>query len=257
MHRHISAHRSRFILFTMVFWICAGLIGCTVVRPPATVAPTAEASRVTAPTLSGPDRDGDGFLDTRDNCPFQSNRDQTDRNGNRVGDACELPPTPPPPPPPPPLTETRPPDQDSDGISDFRDNCAIIPNSNQADFDGDDVGDVCDMDPDQDGDSIPDDRDNCATIPNQDQSDGDRDGSGDVCDILPTPTADPDSDRDTIPDDRDNCRGLPNRDQLDEDRDGVGDACDGTPHLLPSPTPFVPGGNPNPGAVATVADTFK
>ena len=36
------------------------------------------------------DTDGDGVPDVNDNCPGTSNPDQTDSNGNGVGDACEL-----------------------------------------------------------------------------------------------------------------------------------------------------------------------
>lgn len=35
-----------------------------------------------------PDRDGDGVVNWRDNCPYVSNPDQADSNGDGVGDAC-------------------------------------------------------------------------------------------------------------------------------------------------------------------------
>lgn len=56
--------------------------------------------------------------------------------------AYKEPPPPPPPPikPPPPL----PPDQDHDGIPDFRDNCPTVANPDQADGDHNGKGDVCD-----------------------------------------------------------------------------------------------------------------
>ena len=51
------------------------------------------------------------------------------------------------------------PDTDGDGISDSVDNCPNTPNADQADSDGDLLGDVCDEDDDNDG--IPDVDDNC------------------------------------------------------------------------------------------------
>lgn len=45
-----------------------------------------DSVQVTATTLDG---DGDGIADAIDNCPTITNADQTDNNGNGVGDACE------------------------------------------------------------------------------------------------------------------------------------------------------------------------
>ncbi len=73
------------------------------------------------------------------------------------------------------------PDADSDGIADDVDNCPTDPNTDQADNEGDGVGDVCDDDDDNDG--IPDATDNCPDIANADQQDTDGDGIGDVCDV--------------------------------------------------------------------------
>jgi hypothetical protein len=36
------------------------------------------------------DRDGDGVLDSRDNCPRVTNRDQRDSDGDRIGDECDF-----------------------------------------------------------------------------------------------------------------------------------------------------------------------
>lgn len=56
----------------------------------------------------------------------------------------EPPPPPPPPPSPPP---TLPPDQDKDGIPDFRDNCVSVANPDQSDVDRDGIGTQCETSP--------------------------------------------------------------------------------------------------------------
>lgn len=105
-------------------------------------------------------------------------------------------------------------DIDEDGILDPDDNCVETPNADQADMDGDGVGDVCD---DSDEDGIFDSEDNCVETPNPDQEDLDGDGIGDACDD--------DIDGDGILNDDDNCPLVVNPDQLDTDGDGIGDAC--------------------------------
>ena len=60
------------------------------------------------------------------------------------------------------------------------DNCPFTPNPSQADNDGDQIGDVCDLDDDNDG--VVDDKDNCTLIANPKQDDADGDGIGDSCD---------------------------------------------------------------------------
>ncbi|MBK6774284.1 MAG: T9SS type A sorting domain-containing protein [Flavobacteriales bacterium] len=60
------------------------------------------------------------------------------------------------------------PDGDGDGDLDCVDNCIAEPNSDQADFDLDTIGNVCD---------------NCPWIFNPDQTDSDGDGIGDACAI--------------------------------------------------------------------------
>ena len=143
------------------------------------------------------DRDGDGVPDNVDNCPDTPNADQSDLDGDGIGDACD-------------------PDIDGDGVLNGSDNCPTTPNADQADLDGDGLGDVCD--PDIDGDGVPNGSDNCPTTPNASQSDLDGDGIGDACDS--------DIDGDGVPNATDNCPTTPNADQADSDGDGIGDACD-------------------------------
>jgi len=81
-------------------------------------------------------------------------------------------------------------DTDGDGTNDDLDNCPIVPNTNQADADGDDIGDACDSCTDSDGDGFgnpgfPENTctvDNCPIIDNPLQGDEDSDSIGDVCD---------------------------------------------------------------------------
>lgn len=54
--------------------------------------------------LCDTDIDGDGVNNDIDNCPFYSNSDQADADGNRVGDICEL-------------------DHDADGVNSQNDSC--------------------------------------------------------------------------------------------------------------------------------------
>jgi hypothetical protein len=79
------------------------------------------------------------------------------------------------------------PDTDNDGVNNNVDNCPATSNRDQADQDGDRIGNVCD--PDDDNDGINDNVDNCPLVANTNQTDTDRDGIGDVCDPTPnTPT---------------------------------------------------------------------
>lgn len=110
-------------------------------------------------------------------------------------------------------------DDDNDGILDTDDNCPLIANADQADTDGDGIGDVCDDDDDNDG--VLDTDDNCPLTANADQADNDLDGIGDICDD--------DDDNDGILDVDDNCAVIVNPNQLDSDGDGVGDVCDVCP----------------------------
>jgi hypothetical protein len=88
-------------------------------------------------------------------------------------------------------------DADGDYLPDALDNCPNVQNPDQADSDGDGVGDACAALIDSDGDGIPDKEDNCPNIATSDQTDSDGDGIGDDCDkspdgIEPTPEPLPD-----------------------------------------------------------------
>ncbi|QCE40806.1 thrombospondin type 3 repeat-containing protein [Psychroserpens sp. NJDZ02] len=108
---------------------------------------------------SNGDEDGDGILNGVDNCVYTANADQTDADGDGVGDVCQ--------------------DSDNDGILDSEDNCVNTANADQVDTDGDGVGDACQ---DDDGDGVFADVDNCLDIANPGQEDTNGNGIGDVCD---------------------------------------------------------------------------
>ncbi len=133
-------------------------------------------------------------------------------------------------------------DFDQDGIPNSQDNCPFTENPDQADSDGNGIGDACDQvivpDTDYDDDGIADDIDNCPADPNSDQLDQDNDGIGDVCDAPVG--SDNDFDDDTILDDVDNCPLIANPDQLDSDNNGIGDLCD-IPIII-TPPPVEPNG---------------
>ena len=107
-------------------------------------------------------------------------------------------------------------DRDDDGVPDLDDNCLVVPNSDQANNDGDTLGDLCD--PDDDNDGVPDTTDNCQFASNTDQENAEGDALGDVCD--------PDDDNDGVPDTTDNCQFVGNALQENADTDALGDACD-------------------------------
>jgi MBG domain-containing protein/thrombospondin type 3 repeat protein len=73
------------------------------------------------------------------------------------------------------------PDADADGIPNTVDNCPNVANADQADLDGDGLGDACD--PDDDADGIADATDNCPMLANPTQADEDGDGTGDACEV--------------------------------------------------------------------------
>jgi hypothetical protein len=139
-----------------------------------------------------PDTDTDGVVDVDDNCPRISNHGQADLDGDRKGDACDS-------------------DDDDDGVLDDGDGsgtagdhpCTIdtagcddalpLDPTEQADFDGDGVGN--NADPDDDDDGATDVADNCLFLANPDQANHDGDALGDPCD--------PDDDNDGVADDGD------------------------------------------------------
>ena len=111
--------------------------------------------QVVSITITAPDSDGDGTYDFQDNCPSVSNADQANLDNDAFGDACDsdidgdgtdnafdaFPND---------ATESA--DSDADNIGDNSDNCINDANADQANLDGDALGDACD--PDMDGDGV-------------------------------------------------------------------------------------------------------
>lgn len=96
------------------------------------------------------DKDADGVYNRADNCPGHANTEQTDADGDGIGDACDW-------------RDDH--DTDIDGTVNADDNCPTVLNYSQADADGDGVGDACD-DPavpggDDDNDGVSNSADQC------------------------------------------------------------------------------------------------
>ncbi len=72
-----------------------------------------------------PDADDDGWPDVLDNCPNTPSADQSDLDGDGLGDVCD-------------------PDLDGDGVDNIYDNCPLVWNPAQSDIDHDGIGDACD-----------------------------------------------------------------------------------------------------------------
>lgn len=153
------------------------------------------------------DSDGDGVMQSDDNCPNDPNPSQEDGDYDGDGDACDA-------------------DDDGDACVDALDLCPLHDDGPcygvaPVDTDGDGMGQSCDTDDDNDG--VYDVNDNCPLDANADQADRNGDGEGDACDGE-------DYDQDGVFGLDDNCTFVSNPDQADADGDGVGDACDNCPH---------------------------
>ena len=126
-------------------------------------------------------------------------------------------------------------DSDLDGVFDVNDNCPLLSNVSQADFDTDGQGDACDLDDDNDGMSDAYENLNGLNALNAADASGDPDldGVSNLQEALngtnPSVQDDiyfPDSDGDGVTDNKDNCLNIHNPSQLDTDTDGAGNACD-------------------------------
>src|SRR5918999_907547 len=120
-------------------------------------------------------------------------------------------------------------DKDGDGVPNGRDNCLKVANPDQADLDGDSIGDVCDSD--QDGDGVANTSDQCPDEPGSASNDG--------CPLPPPPVATGDRDGDGVANTCDQCP--------DEPGSASKDGC-------PSPPPPVHTGDRDGAGVANTSD---
>jgi hypothetical protein len=157
--------------------------------------------------VSSIDRDNDNIPDAIDNCPDDSNPDQSDFDQNGRGDVCDL------------CTDGGADDADGDGIPDGCDGCI----GRGEDVDEDHTDDGCDQcignGMDADHDNIDDACDDCIA----NGMDEDHDGTDDGCDACVTMPANVDDDGDGI---ENFCDPCPIGPQHDEDGDMAYDACD-------------------------------
>lgn len=188
------------------------------------------------------DTDNDLTNDDVDNCPINYNNDQSDIDGDGLGDKCdpdadgdgvpnaqdEMP-----------YDASEQYDSDGDGTGNNSDNCPAEANADQKDIDNDGLGDVCDSD--RDGDGVPnadDDFPNDGTEwvdtdgdgrGNNSDFDDDNDGLSDGQEAAAgSDPLNPDSDGDGVKDGTDKFPTDPTETH-DRDFDGVGDNSDAFP----------------------------
>ncbi len=144
------------------------------------------------------DTDNDGVLDVNDNCPNTYNPNQSDADGDGVGDVCD--------------------DSDADGVLDLEDAFPLDP-TESLDTDHDGIGNNADLDDDGDGFSDADEI-SCGTNPlNFGYRPLDMDGDG-IADCI-----DADRDGDGVDNDLDVFPDNPYM-AYDSDGDGIGDEID-------------------------------
>jgi hypothetical protein len=102
------------------------------------------------------DSDGDEVVDALDNCPALANADQSDTDNDGAGDLCDVCP----------------------GYDDF------VDTDQDGHADGCDLCPGYDDFADGDDDTVPDSCDNCPDLPNSDQADSDGNGVGDACQAV-------------------------------------------------------------------------